>query len=151
VIQPKVSRTKSWALRFRRPDGRSAKLTLGPVDFSDRETKDEPVIGGALTLRAARQLANKIDRQRAMGLDVIEEHKAARSRQRAAAAERAANTFGSCAREFFAAYKTRRQTRPRRWRDAASVLGLRYPPGSDPARPQTWYRCQLLCSGILSV
>ena len=87
----------------------SAKLTLGPVDFSDRETKDEPVIGSALTLRAARQLANKIDRQRAMGLDVIEEHKAARSRQRAAAADRAANTFGSCAREFFAAYKTRRR------------------------------------------
>jgi integrase len=133
VIQPKASRAKSWALRFRRPDGRSAKLTLGPVDFSDRETKDEPVIGGALTLRAARQLANKIDRQRAMGLDVIEEHKAARSRQHAAAADRAANTFGSCAREFFAAYKTRRQTRPRRWRDAASVLGLRYPPDANPA------------------
>ena len=33
VIQPKPSGAKSWALRFRRPDGRPAKLTLGPVDL----------------------------------------------------------------------------------------------------------------------
>jgi hypothetical protein len=27
---------KSWALRFRRPGGRPAKLTLGPVDATGR-------------------------------------------------------------------------------------------------------------------
>jgi integrase len=134
VIQPKPSGAKSWALRFRRPKGQPAKLTLGRVDLSDRETKDEPVIGGALTLRQARELANKIDRQRAQGLDVIEEIKAERSLKNTVAANRAANTFGSCVREFFAAYKTRRwNTRPRRWRDDAALLGLRYPPGADPA------------------
>ena len=46
VIQAKPSGAKSWALRFRRPDGRPAKLTLGPVDLSARETRDDPVIGG---------------------------------------------------------------------------------------------------------
>ena len=30
LIQAKPSGAKSWALRFRRPDGRPAKLTLGP-------------------------------------------------------------------------------------------------------------------------
>jgi hypothetical protein len=43
VIQP--SGRKSWTLRFRRPDGKTAKLTLGPVDLSGAETPDEPVIG----------------------------------------------------------------------------------------------------------
>jgi integrase len=147
VIQPKPSGAKSWALRFRRPDGRPAKLTIGAVDLSDRKTKDKPVIGAALTLGQARELAIKIDSERKTGLDVIEEIKAQRARQRAVAADRAANTFGSCAREFFAAYKTRRQTRPRRWRDAASVLGLRYPPGSDPATTEP----ELIKGGLASV
>jgi integrase len=131
VIQPKPSGSKSWALRFRRPNGDPAKLTLGCV--ADAETSDEPVLGGALSLRQARELANKIDRQRATGVDVVEEIKAERSRKSAAAADRAANTFGNCLREFFADYKTKWQTRPRRWRDDAALLGLRYPFGADPA------------------
>jgi integrase len=133
VIQPKPSSAKSWALRFRRPDGRPAKLTLGLVDLSDKETSDEPVMGGALTLRAARQLANMIDRERARGLDVVEERKAARLRQRAAAQDRAANTFGAVTREFFVEYRTKHKQRPRCWRADALALGLRYPLGSDPA------------------
>jgi integrase len=134
VIQPKPSGAKSWALRFRRPDGRPAKMTLGSVDLADHETKDEPVIGGALTLRQARELATQIDRQRARGLDVIEERRAAQARKSTAAADRAANTFGICLREFFADYKTKKwQTRPRRWRGDAALLGLRYPLGADPA------------------
>ena len=36
VIQ--VSGHKSWAMRFRRPSGKAAKLTLGPVDISGTET-----------------------------------------------------------------------------------------------------------------
>jgi hypothetical protein len=93
VIQPKPTGTRSWALRFRRPDGRPAKLTLGRVDLSEKETPDAPVVGGVLTLRQARELANQIDRQRALGLDVVEEHQTKRQRQRAAAIDRATNTL----------------------------------------------------------
>jgi integrase len=133
VIQPKPSGQKSWALRFRRPDGRPAKMTLGRVDLTDRETKDDPVVGAPMTLGQARELAAQIDRKRQRGIDVIEEHKAAEARKSATAVDRAANTFGTCVREFFAAYKTKRQTCPRRWRDNAGMFGLRYKPGADPA------------------
>ena len=52
VIQ--TSGARSWALRFRRPDGRPAKMTLGVVDLSGREMEGQPVIGQPLTLSAAR-------------------------------------------------------------------------------------------------
>jgi len=135
IIQPRSSGgTKSWALRFRRPDGRSAKMTLGPVDLSDRETTDDPVIGAPLTLGQARELAAQTDRKRARGIDVIEERKAEIRRKSSAEQDRAANVFGSLAPKFFIEYRTRKWgTRPRRWRDNAALLGLRWPPGSDPA------------------
>ena len=110
-----------------------AKLTLGRVDLGDSETSDAPVIGGALTLRQARELANRIDRQRARGLDVVEEHQTKRRRQRDVAQDRATNTFGSWAREFFGSYKTKHKQRPRRWREDAALLGLQYPTDADPA------------------
>jgi integrase len=131
VIQP--SGSKSFAMRPRRPDGRTAKLTLGAVDLDQDETIDEPVLGGALTLRQARQLCNAIDRERARGVDVVAKYRDARVQKRTAAAERTALTFPACAREFFADYRTKRGERPRRWRDDAALLGLRYPVGSDPA------------------
>lgn len=131
IVQP--TGQKSWAVRLRRPDGRTAKLTLGPVDLSDKETSDEPVQGAALTLGQARELAAQIDRKRVRGIDVVEEHKAGKLRQRTAAVDRATNSFAACAREFFGDYRTKRGSRPRRWRDDAATLGLRYPPGSDPA------------------
>jgi integrase len=132
VVQPRPSGAKSWAIRFRRPDGRTAKLTLGPVDFSEQENDEEPVLGGALTLRAARQLANKIDRDRARGIDVIEEYKATRSRHKAESRDRAFNNFGRLAVEFFIDHKTKKwQTRPRRWREDATILGLRWPRDCD--------------------
>jgi integrase len=136
VIQPKPSGHKSWAMRFRRPSGKSGKLVLGRVELFGVETADEPVLGGSLTLRQARQLAHAIDRQRARGIDVVEEYRAQRSRQRAAAEDRAANTFGTVAREFFADHKTKWQTRPRRWREDARLLGLDWPPESDPAQTE---------------
>jgi integrase len=133
VIQAKPSKTMSWALRFRRPDGRTAKLTLGRVVFDD-EPSDAPVIGGALTLRQARELAAKIDRDRARGLDVIEEHKAQQKRLATAAATAAANSFGALAREFFINHKVKKwQTRLRHWRADARLLGLDYPRDCDPA------------------
>ena len=131
LVQP--SGSKSWALRFRRPDGRPAKLTLGPLDSSDRETLDDPVLGAPLTLGMARQLANQINRERARGIDVVEHYRAEASRKRAAAADEASNTFGTLAREFFVSHQTKWGARPRRWRDDARLLGLRWAPGQDPA------------------
>ena len=133
LIQAKPSGAKSWALRFRRPDGRPAKLTLGPVDLSARETRDDPVIGAPLTLGQARELAAQIHRKRQRGIDVVDEHRAEEARKSTAAADLAANTFGKCVREFFIDYRTKRHTRQRRWRDDAILLGLRYPMGADPA------------------
>jgi integrase len=131
IIQP--SGAKSWAMRFRRPNGRHAKLTLGPVDPSERETDDEPSFGGALTLRQARELATRIDRERARGVDVVERYKADKQRQRSVAAQRAASSFGLAVREFFVDHKTKRHQRPRRWRGEGRVLGLRWAPDADPA------------------
>ena len=61
VVQP--SGHKSFALRFRRPDGKPAKLVLGPFDPS-AEGEGEPVIGQPLTLAAARRLASDLGRER---------------------------------------------------------------------------------------
>jgi integrase len=134
IIQP--SGRMSWAVRLRRPDGRSAKLTLGPVDLADKETSDEPVAGAALTLGQARELAAQIDRKRQRGIDVVAEHQAEESRKQTAATDRAANSFGACVREFIIDHKTspkRGAKRPRRWREDAATLGLRYPLDADPA------------------
>jgi integrase len=134
VIQPKPSGRKSWAIRLRRPDGRPAKMTLGPVDIGD-EPSDESTQGGPLTLAMARELASKIARERARGADVIGEHKAKKEREQNANANRAADSFGACARQFFIEHRTsdkRGGERPRRWREDASTLGLKYLPGADP-------------------
>jgi integrase len=135
VIQP--SGHRSWCMRFRRPGGRSGKLVLGRTELSDSEPTDAPVVGGALTLRQARELANQIDRQRARGVDVIAEYAAAKHRQRIETANRGANTFGSLAVEFFADHKVKRWgTRPRRWREDARLLGLDWPRNCDPAETE---------------
>jgi Arm DNA-binding domain len=69
VIQ--ASGYRSWAMRFRRPNGKPAKLTLGLVDLSGQEAESEPVLDSPLTLASARRLAAEIHRQRAMGRDVL--------------------------------------------------------------------------------
>ena len=130
VLQP--TGAKSWALRFRRPDGRSAKLTLGPLDTS-AEPADEPVVGGPLTLGMARELAAKVHRERKRGVDVIAEEKAKKERKRREHVERFANTFRAAVHDFCHAYKPDRQHRLRYWRYMARVLGLAYPPnGGTP-------------------
>jgi integrase len=131
VIQARTG-SKSFALRFRKPDGSHAKMVLGPFDESGRELKGEPVVGQPLTLAAAHALAASKMRERKMGIDVIEERRAAKSRQANAAADREANTFGAALVEFFADHVTRKGQRPRRWREDSAQLGLRYAPGSDP-------------------
>jgi integrase len=133
VIQPKTGRL-SWIVRLRRPDGTSAKIHLGPVDISEKDTTDEAVQGGALTLWQARQRAAEIDRKRAQNKDVVAEEKASALRKRTAVADAEANSFPTAVIEFIKDYETKKwQTRPRRWRADAAILGLRYPVGSDPA------------------
>lgn len=139
IIQPKPRGTKSWALRFRRPDGRPAKLTLGKVDLSD-EPNDDPVIGGTLTLRQARTLASQIDRDRARGIDVIADIKAKAARDAATAATAATNAFGAAARNYYIEHKTKWGTRPRRWRGVARMIGLDWPRGADPAKVEIGHR-----------
>jgi Arm DNA-binding domain len=91
IVQPKPTGRMSWAMRFRRPSGRTAKLTLGRVDLSD-EPSDDGVIGGPMTLLQARALVAKLHRDRARGIDVIEQEKARRRRLAAQAATAAAAT-----------------------------------------------------------
>ncbi len=119
IIQP--SGAKSWAMRFRRPDGRPAKLTLGPVDLSGAEVEGEPAIGQPLTLPQARQLAVGIQRDRAMGKDVVAA-RAAEKRRRVTEREAAeANSFGRAARKFVLDYA---RPKTRSWATSAKLLGL---------------------------
>jgi integrase len=119
VIQP--SGAKSWALRFRRPDGRTGKLTVGRFDPLG-ELEGEPVVGGPLTLAAARRLASDIMRQRALGKDVISDYNTAKRRRRADYEQRAAQGFGSSARRFIEQYA---KPKTRSWTTTARLLGLK--------------------------
>lgn len=132
VIQP--SGQKSWALRFRRPDGRSAKLTLGPLDPSGREIEGAPVIGQPLTLSAARQLATTLHRDRERGIDIVADRQAEQRRQQIESAERGERGYEVLARRFVEHHKTRKhKQKPRRWRENAGMLGFKYPKdGGEP-------------------
>lgn len=141
VIQPRSTDPKfknkivrSWAMRFRRPDGRGAKLTLGPY-VEEAESGDAPVIGGPLTLVQARELAAKIARQRASGKDVVEERKVAKKRTLNEALDRKINSFAAVAHKYIVDHKTRKWgTRPRRWREDALLLGLEWERDQDPSK-----------------
>ena len=127
VVQP--SGAKSWALRFRRPNGDRAKLVLGPLDATGKEIVDDPQIGQPLTPAAARTLAGQINRRRAMGIDVIAVRRSERHRHQTNKAADA-DTFAGAVRAF-----VDRHARPktRRWRETARMLGLEYPPDGEPA------------------
>src|ERR1700687_2899780 len=122
---------RSFALRFRKPNGKPAKLTLGPVDVAGVEQAGTPVLGAPLTLAGARALASEIHRQRAQGRDVIADHAASKHRRQTEHDENAANGFGALARQFIAEHA---KPRTRRWRACARLLGLR----SRPAAAQRW-------------
>ena len=113
---------RSWAMRFRRPSGKSAKLTLGPVDLSGKEFENEPVFGTPLTLASARRLAADIHHQRAMGRDVVADYEASKRRQRSEREIRAKSTFAVAAHDFIEGHAKRKT---RRWREQARLLGLR--------------------------
>jgi integrase len=129
VIYP--SGVKSWTMRFRKPNGAPAKLTLGPLDTSGKELDGAPVIGMPLSVAAARQLAAAVLRDRAKGSDVFAEHAAAKRRRVAEREQAVATAFGPLVRLYVAEHA---RPRTRRWRETACVLGLRYPlDGGEPA------------------
>jgi integrase len=105
-------------LRFRRPNGKPAKLTLGPVDLAGNEVDSEPVIGAPLTLASARRLASELHHQRARGRDVV----AARHREKLEREVRGAKDFAQAAIDFVEQHAMRKT---RRWRERARLLGLR--------------------------
>jgi integrase len=126
---------KSFLTRFRDLNGKPSKMVLGPYDLSGVELQATPEVGQPLSVRAARALVADIHRRRALGEDVVGQHKARKIRRRTEAAEKAALTFGACAIEFFRDYKTKRwHTRPRRWYEDARTLGLYWPREADPAK-----------------
>jgi integrase len=126
IVEP--SGHKSWQMRFRRPDGKIGKVVLGPLDLSGRELEGELKIGQPLSLSAARSLAADVHRQRAMGADVIGDHKAARHRARTAAVAQNEATFGAAVRDY-----AEKHARPsmRGWRVTVRMLGLWYDDDAD--------------------
>jgi integrase len=75
-------------------------------------------------------LAAQINRQRAMDIDVVAVRKSDKSRIRARAMERGANTFALSARDFVDRHASQKT---RRWRETARMLGLDYPlTGGEP-------------------
>ena len=111
---------KSFAMRFRRPDGKTAKLVLGPFDPSG-EGEGEPVIGQPLTLAAARHLAADIGRERARGKDVISDLKVDRERSKVQHQERVTNNFAQAVRDFIEGHA---KPKTRRWEGTSKLLGL---------------------------
>jgi hypothetical protein len=101
-------------MRFRRPNGRPAKLTLGKFDQSDKEGGGDPILGHPLTLAAARRLAADIHHQRARGHDVVSDYDALRRRQKSENETRAASTFAGAATDFIKQHAMRKT---RRWRE----------------------------------
>jgi integrase len=129
IIQP--SGQKSWAMRFRRPDGRTAKLTLGSVDLDAPELEEAPQIGMPLSLASARLLAADINRRRAKGEDVIDKLQRQKD-QRRKAEEDEAYTFPAAVRQFIKEHAQKNKNRG--WRAVAKVLGLSYV--NDKAEPE---------------
>jgi integrase len=128
VIEP--SGHKAWQMRFRRPDGKPGKITLGPVDFSNHELDGEPQIGQPLTLSGARLLAASVHRRRELGQDPIGDNKARKHRQRAEIEERKASAFGAAARDYIEEYA---RPNTRNWRETAKMFGFLYAAeGTDP-------------------
>jgi integrase len=119
---------KSFAMRFRRPNGKPAKLVLGPVDLSGKETEAAPVIGAPLTLSAARRLAADIHHQRKRGRDPVADNDAAKRRQRAEHEARSKTNFAASARDFIEQHAKKKT---RNWKETARILGFKPTAGDE--------------------
>ncbi|HEY5129998.1 MAG TPA: tyrosine-type recombinase/integrase [Bradyrhizobium sp.] len=91
----------------------------------------------------ARRLAIRINDERLTGIDVVARYRtearkraavAAAMKRGAAGAVADVTTFTGAAAEFFVFHKTKHGIRPRRWRDDARLLGLRWRSGDDPEK-----------------
>ena len=103
------------------------------MHLSKGEVAGTPVMGMPLTLRAARELAANVLRQRAMGVDVAADAKA----RKAVRQQLVATSFGATARQFIVEHKVKRtRTRPRRWYETAALLGLYWPNEYGPAKTE---------------
>lgn len=116
VVQP--SGGKSWAMRFRKPNGKAAKLTLGSVNLGPPSNPDL-VAGAPHTLAEARAHAARINVSRASGQDVVLEAKQAKETLRRAASGQT-DTFAEVAKAFIAGHKVKT------WKEIAINLGLKY-------------------------
>jgi integrase len=114
---------KSWALRYRRPSGKPAKLTLGGVDLSGRESNTDPRLGAPLSLIGARALAAEQLRSLARGVDVGAVHIGEKRREREQASNAAVNSFAAMAHLFVDQHCRKHN---RRWRESATMLGFDY-------------------------
>ena len=118
---------KSWVMRYRRPSGAQARLTLGTVDDTDDKIKaaltkgEPPALGQPLTLREARALAGEVNRQRALGIDVAARH--VEEKKRRAARTDQPTTFGAVARRFCEDHALKMRSGRE---NTARVLGLSY-------------------------
>jgi hypothetical protein len=130
IVQP--TGAKVWAMRLNRPNGKRAKVTLGP--YTATELAGVPVIGQPLSLSAAHALAAEVKRQSAQALDVVALQQTEKRRRRAASQEREINTYAQAARDFIDRHKVAKTgLKPRRWRENARMLGLNYPKaGGEP-------------------
>jgi integrase len=113
-------------MRFRRPDGRNARLVLGGFDPTPRDPHAKPEIGASLTLVEARLLAGRIHHERAGGADVISDRKADKLKQRLQIAADQENSFTLLARHYFEDHARHKQ---RRWAKWARYFGLVYREG----------------------
>jgi integrase len=117
-----TSGAKSFVYRYRRPgSGRPAKLTLGPLDVTGKESKGDPVIGAHLTLVSARLLAAEVRRQLALGRDPGVDHQVEKQQRRVAAQSADAATYPAMARLYVEQYA---KPNRRDWRDVAMLLGI---------------------------
>jgi integrase len=96
---------------------------LGSVYEPDgKEPDTKPVVGGHLTLAAARRLVAELRHQIAQGRDPGAAHIVERERHRAANLDRATNNFSAAARDFVEQYASKKT---RRWEEQARLLGIR--------------------------
>jgi integrase len=116
-----VTGSKSWLMRWRRPGGGEDKITLGPVDLSGRPHDAAPQIGAPLSLVAARVLAARLNSDRATGVDIVAQHKAAKHKRRIAIIEASSNSFLAAAKDFVTEHA---KPRVRTWKELARNLGL---------------------------
>ena len=144
------SGAKSFTMRFRRPSGKHAQLTLGRYVPSQHEVAngtaiDLKRIGTPLTLASARALASWVHIQRRAGKDIVSENQADKRRTKSQVVKNEVNSFSAASRQFIDEVA---KTKRRRWKDMAITLGWDYSDDDEPVmRPgglaQRWAEKQV--------